>query len=304
MKKIIREKISDFFNELANISLVGWMSWLGCLIGFSLVGVIFTSLWRVPNKLNLFAKIILTLFIIIIGVLYTAGTVALSRKEKEEEKRYLSIEDYHTYKKFSWGAGSYAEFIVKASNKYVGSIYEKNMNDGIACAIMDFMDDNDNINSLYSIKLFDHYIRQHRRKYENSEVTVYCFLLPYNGLSMTPFAKDHKFQCNYDKEFLEYLKRSKTVHSDMNKEIFESISYTFKFPYRNDEFNIGFRCPEGFDYWKYANEKDLPIFVKVRGNLTLDQYSNSFVIGNCRFEEAYYEKYISTLRERKQEWKQ
>lgn len=308
MKKGIKEKISDFFNELANISLVGWMSGLGYFVGLPLVGLIFDFLWKEPNELNLLGKIILTLFLIIIGVLYTAGAIALSSKEKEEKERYLSTEDYHTYKKFKgWSVCSYAEFIAKASNEYVGSIYEKNMNDGIACAIMDFMEDNNNINSLYSIRLFDYYIRQHWEKYENREVVVDCFLLPYNGLSMTPFAKDGKFQCNYDKEFLDYLRKKKSTLYTMNEDALESIVYKFKTDYSyysNSEFNIGFRCHEGFDYWKYESEKDLPIFVKVRGNLTIDKYSNSFVIGNCRFEEAYYERYISTLRERNEEWKE
>lgn len=305
MKKSIREKISDFFNELANISLVGWMSGLGVFVGLPSVGLIFNFLWKEPNELNLFGKILLTIFLIIFGVLYTAGAIALSSKEKEEEERYRSVEDYCTYKKFGgWRAGSYSEFITKASNEYVGSIYGKNMNDGIACAIMDFMEDNDNINSLYSIRLFSYFIRQHWEKYENREIVVDCFILPYNGLSMTPFAKDRKFECNYDKDFLDYLRKKKTALYTMNQDALESIVDKFKYNYSNSEFNIGFRCPEGFDFWRYANEKDLPIFVKVRGNLTLDQYSNSFVIGNCRFEDAYYERYLSTLRERNQEWKE
>lgn len=304
MKKSIREKISDFFNELANISLVGWMSGLGFFVGLPSVGLIFDFLWKEQNELSLFSKILLTIFLIIFGVLYTAGAIALSNKEKEEKERYLSTEDYHTYKKFKgWSAGSYSEFITKASNEYVGSIYEKDMNDGIACAIMDFMEDNDNINSLYSIRLFSYFIRQHWEKYENREIVVDCFILPYNGLSMTPFAKDRKFECNYDKDFLDYLRKKKSTLYAINQDALESIVDKFKYRYSNSEFNIGFRFPEGFDFWRYANEKDLPIFVKVRGNLTLDQYSNSFVIGNCRFEDQYYETYMRTLKEKSLEWR-
>lgn len=307
MKKGIKEKITDFFNELANISLVGWMSGLGFFLGLPFAYLIFDFVWKEQNELNLFCKILLTLFLVVISVLYTAGAIALSGKEKEEKERYLSTEDYHTYKKFKgWSVGSYAEFITKASNEYVGSIFEDNMNYGISCAIIDFMEDNNNINSLYSIRLFSYYIRQHWEKYENREVVVDCFLLPYNGLSMTPFAKDRKFECNYDKEFLDYLRKKKSTLYTMNEVALESIVYKFKSDYSNysnSEFNIGFRCPEGFDYWKYESEKDLPIFVKVRGNLTIDKYSNSFVIGNCRFEDQYYETYMMTLREKSQEWR-
>ena len=306
MKKGIRDKLSNFFNSLTNVSLVSWMSGLGFFIGLPLVGFICDLVWNEPNGLNLFGKIFITLLLVIIGVLYTAGTIALNSKEEEEKERYRSFEDYYTYEKFTgWRADSYAKFIVEASNEYVGSIYEKNMNYGINRAIMDFITDESNINSLYSIKLFDYHIRQQWEKYKDYEITCYCFLLPYGTLSMTPFTKDNRFKCYYDKEFLDCLKRKKSVYCDKNEEVLESIVEELKHPfhnsYHNNEFNVHFINPESFDYWGYIRGKQLPIFVKVQGNLMLEQHTNNFVIGNCSFEEADYGQYMSTLREKNQE---
>ena len=299
MRKKMHDKISAFFKELSQVRLASWMSGLGLFLFLPFVNLQIEFMWEDHNGYSFLFKILSTLLLVILIILYIAAAIGLNARDKDEAERYRSIEDYRIYRKFTgYRLGSYNEYIVAASNKYVESIFENNMNLGISCAIMDFMTDNDNINSLYSIDLFSYYIRQHWDKYENREVVIDCFLLPFNGLSMTPFAKDGKFQCNYDKEFLDYLKRKKPVHCTKNKDAFDCIVGKFKYSYRNDEFNIGFRCPEGFDYWRYANEKDLPIFVKVRGNLTLDQYSNSFVIGNCRFEDQYYERYIATIKEK------
>ena len=303
MKKSIRTKLSNLWVEISATSLGSWLGGLGYLVGFPFIYFIFDLIWKEQNELNLFGKILITVMLLIISVLYIAGTIALNSKEKEENERYLSIEDHLTYKKFGgWRVGSYEDYVVKASNKYIESIFEYDMNCGISCAIMDFIDDNENINNLYSIKLFYSYIRQHWEKYENREVTVYCFLLPYNGLSMTPFAKNYKFRCNYDKDFLTHLRTTKPTIFQKYLSIYLDLSIDFKPSFHNDEFNIGFRCAEGFNYWKYIEDKNLPIFVKVKGNLAIDQYSNGIIISNCRFEEAYYERYISTLKERKQEW--
>lgn len=303
MKKSIRAKLSGLWVEITSTTAAGWMSGLGAFLGLPFGYLMFDFIWKEPNELNLLGKILLTVMLFVIGIVYTAGAISLSGKEKEEKERYLSIEDYYTYSKFNgWKVDSYEDYVVKASNKYLESVFEKDMNRGISCAIMDFFDDDENINSLYSIYLFRNYIRQHWEKYENREVTVHCFLLPYSGLSMTPFAKNCKFRCNYDRDFLNNLKTTKPMLFKKNLVVYVDLLDRFEYSFNNDEFNIGFRCSEGFDYWKYIEDKELPLFVKVKGNLSIDQYSNGIVISNCRFEEAYYGRYISTLEERIQEW--
>ena len=299
----MHDNISAFFKELSQVRLTSWMSGLGFFLFLPFVILQLEFMWEGHNGYRLLFKILSTLLLVILIILYIAAAISLNVRDKDEGERYPSTQDYLTYKKHGgYQIGSYNDYVIKASEKYLECIFENNMNLGISCAIMDFMRDNSDINSLYSIELFRHHIRQNWDKYKNHEVVVDCFILPYNGLSMTPFTTGGKFRCRYDKDFLNYLKTNKPDYCLDNRENFANIVTQFEYSYRNEEFNIGFMCPEGFDYWRYANEKNMPIFVKIRGNLTLNQHSNSFVIVNCRFEDQDYSRYIGKLKEKAYEW--
>ena len=293
------EKISTLIAEISAISLAGWMTGLGCFIGLPFVVLILELfIWGGEIKLNLSlgVRIIFTVMLLVLSVLYIVGTIALSKKEKNEKRRYSSVEDYLTYKKFidRWGCYShrqYEDYIVKASQKYMESIFEDNMNHGIYCSITDFFEDDENINNLYSIRLFSTYIRKNWERYVNREITVYCFLdTPYSGFSMTPLSNN--FDCKYDKELLNQIK---ACYPDLFEKHFNYSQWS---RFDSYDFSIGFRCADDFNHRKYAEDKSFPIFVKATGNLSCDDYSNRFIISNCRFEEASYEAYISRLNKR------
>lgn len=302
MRKI-KESLSNLKIALSNASLTDWMSGLGFLIGLISIALLQAFVWTPDNDIPIALKITITVLFIAWAVLYISGTVALQKKEREERERFSSFENYELYKKFSWHNDSYAKYLTDATNYYMSDLFGRTMNNAIACSIIDFVETEGEINSLYSIKLFFLHINENWERYENREITFFCFIPPYGCLSMAPFT-DSTFDCNYDNEILQLLKRTESSFLDNNEDLLFCLSLELtNRSFDNKEFDLGFYCSDSFDFYKFAGD-DTPIFVKVTGELTKDKYNNSrFIIDHCQFERYNYLKYASDVRQKYENFK-
>lgn len=294
------KKLKTLLNNLSNMGLVNWLWTLGLLIGvpfFALLSVLIEN--HTPNAFS----VLLIVLSIAGAVLFVIGTISLEKKEKEEQEHYSSVKNYELYKKFSLRDASYSKYLKNATDYYMSDLFGRTMNDAIACSIIDFVETEGEINSLYSIKLFFRHINENWERYENREITFFCFIPPYGCLSMAPFT-DSTFDCNYDNEILQLLKRTESSFLDNNEDLLFCLSLDLtNRSFDNKEFDLGFYCSDSFDFYKFAGD-DKPIFVKVTGELTKDKYNNSrFIIDHCQFERYNYLKYASDVRQKYENFK-
>lgn len=263
-------------------------SWLFFGFFFGICPLVAFVVTYVDSNASLGMKIFLSIAAIITTSLYCAADIKLRNlareKQEKEIKLRTSTEKYLICEKFNvCNTETYESFVVDASNEYVHSIFNKNINLAISCAIMDFMTNKNKIDSLCSIKLFSNYIKQNWNEYKNQEVTVDAFVLSYGTLSMTPFWDYSTY--NYDDDIIDSISQDRL----------ENMGYISK--YSSNGFNIRFEGPADFNFGEYFRSDQLPVFVKARGMLTLDE-DNKFVIHNCQFDIQHYPKYIHSLEEK------
>lgn len=296
MKQSKRKKISEFFKQLASLSLVAWMSGLGFLLGVPFVVWVFELIWGQAHGYNVFGKILLTVLLVVISILYLAGTISLSRKQEEERKLYPSTIDYDVSNRYCSRCKTYEEYMVDASDKYISDYFIEHYEKGISAAIKKHLFHH-SVDSLFALYLFKRSIIKDIDKYTNKPITIYCFLHQFGELSMSPFAqKNTKFYSRYGNRYIkntDYFKKYEFYFND------------FETSYSNDSFNINYESSNELDYTLFGDYyKDGYIavhataFVKVTGYIAISKYNdNRLILQNCKFEKANYRAYVDQLDE-------
>lgn len=299
----MKEKISNLFEAIKRVSFATWMLLCGIIFGGILIS--FVNVFMEGN--NALIIIIVYISFIVMVAFYSLAIMILNKRDEEAAQRAQSIKNHEIQQKYALGDNrSYEKYLNKATDYYMMDLFGENMNLGVACSIIDFVESEGKVLNLYSINLFSSYIHDHWEGYENKEITFYCFVTPRGPLSMTPL-NHSTFSYNYDTEILKLLKYKKSAFIDSDKYFIDELSWQMENTYKgkinrvrsfnNNTFDRGFRVPDRFDYSIIRDEDDLGVFVKVTGTLAKDKYSNNIIIEECCFEKSNYRSYVSNLKE-------
>jgi hypothetical protein len=288
---------------------VEWMIICGIVFGAPVGGFISNIL----EDENALTRVGIFVPLIIVAIFYIIACDILAKKDAERYKQARSIKNHQIHEKYATLAiSSYEEYLNKSTDYYMADIFADNMNLGIACSIIDFVESEGQKLSLYSLHLFYSYIHDHWKDYENREISFYCFIPPYCPLSMTPLERSY-FSYKYDTEIIKLLHYKESDFIDNEKYFIDRLSWQMETTYNgmingvnsfsNNTFDIGFRVPDNFDYSIIHTENGSAVFVKVTGMITQDKTSNHMVIANCKIEKASYREYVSKLHDQFDDFK-